>query len=101
MKFYLLSEDVNVIAWGLSLERPTMIKYHIDNIRDLVGHKVGLNVVFIQILIIIIIIFHLIIIMKVDLNMVQSNPLCRLETADTAEERRVAALSKRFSTGCS
>ena len=35
-----LAEDVNVIAWGLSLERPTMIKYHIDNIRDLVGHKV-------------------------------------------------------------
>ena len=35
-----LTEDVNVIAWGLSLERPTMIKYHIDNIRDLVGHKV-------------------------------------------------------------
>jgi len=66
-----LPEDVNVIAWGLSLERPTMIKYHIDNIRDLVGHKV-------------------------DLNMVQSNPLCRLETADTAEERRVAALSKRW-----
>ena len=101
MKFYLLSEDVNVIAWGLSLERPTMIKYHIDNIRDLVGHKV----VFIQIqILIIIIIFHLIIIMilmKVDLNMVQSNPLCRLETADTAEERRVAALSKRFSNGCS
>ena len=105
MKFYLLSEDVNVIAWGLSLERPTMIKYHIDNIRDLVGHKVGLNVVFIQIqILIIIIIFPVIImmiLMKVDLNMVQSNPLCRLETADTAEERRVAALSKRFSTGCS
>ena len=72
-----------------------MIKYHIDNIRDLVGHKVGFNVVYIQILIIIMIL------MKVDLNMVQSNPLCRLETADTAEERRVAALSKRFSTGCS
>merc|ERR1712241_1275989 len=48
-----LPEDVNVIAWGLSLERPTMIKYKIDNIRDLVGHKV-------------------------DLNMVQENPLCRI-----------------------
>jgi len=48
-----LPEDVNVIAWGLSLERPTMIKYKIDNIRDLVGHKV-------------------------DLNMVQRNPLCRI-----------------------
>lgn len=32
-----LPEDVNVIAWGLSLERPTMILYGIDNIRDLFG----------------------------------------------------------------
>ena len=44
---------MNVIAWGLSLERPTMIKYGINNIRDLVGHKV-------------------------DLDMVQKNPLCRI-----------------------
>mmetsp|Transcript_14454 Transcript_14454/g.39827 ORF Transcript_14454/g.39827 Transcript_14454/m.39827 type:complete len:504 (-) Transcript_14454:1173-2684(-) len=35
-----LPEDVRVIAWGLSLERPTMIKYRIKNIRDLFGHKV-------------------------------------------------------------
>jgi len=35
-----LPEDVRVIAWGLSLERPTMIKYRISNIRDLFGHKV-------------------------------------------------------------
>ena len=35
-----MPEDVNVIAWGLSLERPTMILYGIDNIRDLFGHKV-------------------------------------------------------------
>jgi len=48
-----LPEDVRVIAWGLSLERPTMIKYGIDNIRDLVGHRV-------------------------DLDMVQRNPLCRI-----------------------
>jgi len=34
-----LPEDVRVIAWGLSLERPTMIKYRIENIRDLFGHK--------------------------------------------------------------
>ncbi|SBT30621.1 phenylalanine--tRNA ligase alpha subunit [Plasmodium ovale wallikeri] len=32
-------EDVSVIAWGLSLERPTMIKYNIKNIRDLFGYK--------------------------------------------------------------
>lgn len=38
-----LPEDVSVIAWGLSLERPTMIYYGINNIRDLFGHKVGLN----------------------------------------------------------
>merc|ERR1740128_1025724 len=53
-----LPEDVRVIAWGLSLERPTMIKYGIDNIRDLVGHKV-------------------------DLDMVKRNPLCRLAAPDT------------------
>lgn len=38
-----LPEDVNVIAWGLSLERPTMIHYNINNIRDLFGHKVALS----------------------------------------------------------
>ena len=35
-----LPPDVRVIAWGLSLERPTMIKYRCKNIRDLFGHKV-------------------------------------------------------------
>ncbi|XP_063545039.1 phenylalanine--tRNA ligase alpha subunit [Cydia strobilella] len=48
-----LPEDVNVIAWGLSLERPTMIKYGLNNIRDLVGPRV-------------------------DLQMVHTNPMCRL-----------------------
>lgn len=73
-----LPKDVTAIAWGLSLERyahpsrlthlllllndqrfaciphrPTMIKYGIDNIRELVGHKV-------------------------DLGMVYRNPVCRL-----------------------
>jgi len=38
-----LPEDVNVIAWGLSLERPTMINYNIGNIRDLFGHSVNLK----------------------------------------------------------
>lgn len=37
------NEDVSVIAWGLSLERPAMIKYGLNNIRDLVGHKVDIN----------------------------------------------------------
>ena len=38
-----LPPGVRVIAWGLSLERPTMIKYRIKNIRDLFGHKVKLG----------------------------------------------------------
>ena len=37
-----LPSNVRVIAWGLSLERPTMIKYRIKNIRDLFRHKVEL-----------------------------------------------------------
>ncbi|XP_078285637.1 phenylalanine--tRNA ligase alpha subunit isoform X1 [Rhinoraja longicauda] len=41
-----LPEGVCVIAWGLSLERPTMIKYGINNIRELVGHKVDLQMVY-------------------------------------------------------
>ncbi len=49
-----LPEDVSVIAWGLSLERPTMIKYGIDNIRELFGPRVNLQ-------------------------MVYDNPICRLE----------------------
>ncbi|CAG9461428.1 unnamed protein product [Pedinophyceae sp. YPF-701] len=40
-----LPEDARCIAWGLSLERPTMIMYGIDNIRDLFGHKVSLNLI--------------------------------------------------------
>lgn len=35
-----IPDDVNIIAWGLSLERPTMILYGLDNIRDLFGTKV-------------------------------------------------------------
>ncbi|KAB0800269.1 hypothetical protein PPYR_06156 [Photinus pyralis] len=49
-----LPEDVSVIAWGLSLERPTMIKYGYNNIRDLVGPKV-------------------------DLEMIHTTPICRLD----------------------
>uniref|UniRef100_A0A646QF40 phenylalanine--tRNA ligase n=1 Tax=Hemiscolopendra marginata TaxID=943146 RepID=A0A646QF40_9MYRI len=49
-----LPKEVQVVAWGLSLERPTMIKYGINNIRDLVGQKINLK-------------------------MVQENPLCRLD----------------------
>ncbi|KAJ2711779.1 Phenylalanyl-tRNA synthetase, beta subunit, cytoplasmic [Coemansia spiralis] len=49
-----LEEGVQVAGFGLSLERPTMIKYGLNNIRDLVGHKV-------------------------DLGMVETNPACRLD----------------------
>ena len=49
-----LPKDLRVYGWGLSLERPTMIKYKISNIRDLVGHKL-------------------------DLAFVESNPAVRLE----------------------
>ena len=45
--------DVTAIAWGLSLERPTMIKYGIHNIHDLVG-------------------------LKVDLGFIKRSPLCRM-----------------------
>jgi phenylalanyl-tRNA synthetase alpha chain len=48
-----LPEDVTVIAWGLSLERPTMISTGVNNIRDLFGHKV-------------------------DIAGVQRNPICRM-----------------------
>lgn len=37
------SKDMRVFGWGLSLERPTMIKYGISNIRELLGHKVDLS----------------------------------------------------------
>uniref|UniRef100_A0A915PI14 phenylalanine--tRNA ligase n=1 Tax=Setaria digitata TaxID=48799 RepID=A0A915PI14_9BILA len=41
-----LPSDVNVAGYGLSLERPTMIRYGIDNIRDLFGPKVDLRMVY-------------------------------------------------------
>lgn len=73
-----LPEDVQVIAWGLSLERPTMILYGIDNIRDLFGHKVCVRVRQFwkqnqkparinQLLL-----------AQVSLSMVKKNPVCRL-----------------------
>jgi len=38
-----LPANVRVIAWGLSLERPTMIKYGIPSIRDIFGPLIDLN----------------------------------------------------------
>ncbi|GAB1293399.1 Phenylalanine--tRNA ligase alpha subunit [Apodemus speciosus] len=61
-----LPENVSVIAWGLSLERPTMIKYGISNIRELVGHKV-------------------------DLQMVYDSPVCRLDTEPRSSKMQEAA----------
>lgn len=40
-----LPKNMRVLGWGLSLERPTMIKYGVSNIRELVGHKVSLDFV--------------------------------------------------------
>jgi phenylalanyl-tRNA synthetase alpha chain len=38
-----LPSDVSVIAWGLSLERPTMIYYGLSSIKDLSGEEVQLR----------------------------------------------------------
>ncbi|ODV88479.1 hypothetical protein CANCADRAFT_33061 [Tortispora caseinolytica NRRL Y-17796] len=38
-----LPKNLRVLGWGLSLERPTMIKYGVSNIRELLGHKVSLE----------------------------------------------------------
>jgi len=38
-----LPSDVSVIAWGLSLERPTMIHYALSSIKDLFGEEVQLR----------------------------------------------------------
>jgi phenylalanyl-tRNA synthetase alpha chain len=56
-----LPEDVSVIAWGLSLERPTMIKYGIRNIRDLFGSGVNLD-------------------------FIRRNPICRFDNQEPAPE---------------
>lgn len=49
-----IPKGCSAIAWGLSLERPAMIKYKLNNIRDLCGHKI-------------------------DLNMCKTNPVCRMD----------------------
>eukprot|EP00796_Vickermania_ingenoplastis_P013328 gene13329-9162_t len=36
-------DDISVMAWGLSLERPTMIKYGFSSIHELFGHKVDIK----------------------------------------------------------
>jgi phenylalanyl-tRNA synthetase alpha chain len=36
-------EDVSVIAWGLGLERPTMIQFGMANIKELFGPGVSLK----------------------------------------------------------
>lgn len=38
-----LPDNATVIAWGLSLERPTMINYGIDNIRKLFGYDIDVK----------------------------------------------------------
>ncbi len=36
-------DDVSVIAWGLGLERPTMIQERIKNIKELMGPGVSIR----------------------------------------------------------
>ncbi|KAF7352664.1 Phenylalanyl-tRNA synthetase alpha chain [Mycena venus] len=36
-------KDVRVHGWGIGLERPTMIRYGINNIRTLMGHKTSIE----------------------------------------------------------
>ena len=38
-----LPSNISVIAWGFSLERPAMIHYHLNNIRELFGHEVNIK----------------------------------------------------------
>jgi phenylalanyl-tRNA synthetase alpha chain len=38
-----LPEGVRVIAWGLALERPTMIKFRVKDIRELFGHRIAIQ----------------------------------------------------------
>jgi phenylalanyl-tRNA synthetase alpha chain len=40
-----LPPDMRVYGFGLSLERPTMIRYGVNNIRNLLGHKVDVGFV--------------------------------------------------------
>jgi hypothetical protein len=89
-----LGPEVRVIAWGLSLERPTMIKYGIDNIREvnvhpIIGLLVGLfemclefhggnfiSLIFLLCWSILQLLGH-----KVKLEIIETNPICRLEMA--------------------
>lgn len=38
-----LPADCTVIAWGLSLERPAMMRFQCNNIRELFGYKADFN----------------------------------------------------------
>lgn len=65
-----LPAGVRVIAWGLGLERPTMIKYGISNIRQLVGHKV-------------------------DLGFIYDSPICRFEQDESAKREESSKASAK------
>ena len=53
-------ENVRVVAWGLSLERPTMIKYGVNRIKELFGHEC-------------------------DIQRTQSVPICRFEKTTSSQ----------------
>jgi hypothetical protein len=65
-----LPPNVRVIAWGLSVERPTMIKYGVNDIRKLFGHKI-------------------------DLDATKATSLTRLEVANFAPENLSPAISAK------
>ena len=65
-----LPENVRVIAWGLSLERPTMILYGIDNIRDLCG-------------------------CDLDIKKIDQHPIVRLDKQQKLAEERAAKKEKK------
>jgi phenylalanyl-tRNA synthetase alpha chain len=60
---------VSVVAWGLSLERPTMIKYGIKTIRTLFGPTLSVD-------------------------FVKQGPICLITTAGEHEEKEKAQKKK-------
>ncbi len=40
-----LPDNVRVVAWGLGLERPTMIRNKIDDVRQISGYQQPINII--------------------------------------------------------
>ena len=74
-----LPENVRVIAWGLSLERPTMIKYSIPSIRGILC-KIGGRLAKIEL-----IEFKDIFGPLIDLNFIKYNPIAFIDSKEVEE----------------